>query len=69
MTEHLDVQAIANVTLADVAGGIGELAAYEISDFMLMVADEMDEPEDIMKCCQRLKAYCERRFGPQPALL
>jgi len=63
--ETLDVQAVATVTMKDMAGAVSELPPYEVNNFFVMVAGQMSNPRDIMACARRLRAHCVERYGPQ----
>lgn len=42
--DHIDIKAVANVSLKDLAEAIAELESYQISDFFLMVVEKQDNP-------------------------
>lgn len=42
--ETIDIVAVANLELKDIAKGIAELEAYEISDFFLQVVEAQGNP-------------------------
>ena len=61
----IEVQAVAEISVRDTAQAIAKLEPHQISDFMLMIVDEMHEPKHIMTCAERIKKSCILRFGPQ----
>lgn len=63
MVGEIEVQSISTVSLIDIAEAISKLEAFEISDFFLLVAERMDDPEAIKTCADRLTKNCAIRFG------
>lgn len=64
----MKIQAIADVSVEDLAHSISKMEAYEIRDLFLMVAERMSEPKDILLCAARLEKHCAIRFGTNRTL-
>jgi len=59
----IDIKAVANVRLNDLASAIAELKPYEINDFFLMVVERQSNPETALKCSENLKWHYDRLAG------
>ena len=59
----MEIQAIANVTEADVVHAISELPVYEISDLFLQVVEKLNSPSDINNIAHRLLMHSKKRYG------
>lgn len=61
--DKIELQAIAQVTMPDMAQTISELEPHEISDLFLQIAEKMNNPQDIKVCEERLMKCRTKRFG------
>ena len=59
----IDIKAVANVRLNDLASSIAELEPYDINDFFLMVAERHGRPETALKCSESLKRHYDGLVG------